>query len=271
MSFLRKIGIVLFTALLVTITVPSPSLAEDLTNGTIIIKVIAENGENVSGNWYLHRGTTENGYLIRNGSFGETFQAEEGYYYLDVRGLSNRPYFIRYSKNPQFLYGGSTITFSVQYFKTQEEMLAASGDPTAAQVMETTSVGLETNDIYDIYGCNSTRGYVWCARTQACTKFWSPTCRVTVSEDTSDGVAEAESDVGVPAVTSPIVLPNSPYVPTFETAPVGSGTANINTAIEGENDIRLVQTGSSAILLFIASVLLSSGMLRLFYTRRRLP
>lgn len=271
-TIFHKLAAVIFIFSALIMAFPSRLMAAESTMGTIHISVVAENGENVSGNWYLHRGTTENGYLIRNGSFGETFQAEEGYYYLEVRGLaSSRPYFIRYSKNPQFLYGGSSIAFSVKYFKTQEEMLSASGDPAATQVMETTSVGLETTDVYDIHGCNSTQGYVWCAKDQACTRFWSPVCKVSASQTPAEPTTSGSTAVTtVPSVSETSAV-SGLEVPSFETPPANSGTVNINTAIEAENDIRLVQTGNSAVLLFIASMLLSLGTFRLFYTRRRHP
>lgn len=281
MTSLRKLGTALMICLTVLMFAPFSTLAEEPTIGTIIVSVVDETGETISGNWYLHRGSTEGGFLVRNGSFSEKFQMDAGNYYLEVRGqVSSHPYYLVHSDNPQYLYGGSSITFNVQYFETQEQKLAASGNAPAAQSPELAGTTSQlSDDIFDEHGCNSTQGYTWCAKDESCIKFWSPACRIVTSETVAEPESEvaAEPDVAeepavstVPAVSEDSGA-NDSGVPTFDMAPTPIEPQDLNTAIEADSGMRLVQTGSSAGLLLIASMLLSLGMLRRSYTRRQRP
>jgi len=61
-------------------------------------------------------------YGLPNGSGGETFSAPAGTYYLEYRNVPPTYNFrsLR-SDNPQTLEIGGTITFNIQYFKTEEQ------------------------------------------------------------------------------------------------------------------------------------------------------
>lgn len=259
MSLLRTISIFLFVALLTLGFVPLGTFAE--STSTVIISVQDQDNLALSGDWYLHQGTTINGFLVRNGSAGETFQVDSGSYFLEVRNLmGSYPYYLLHSDNPQFVEEDAMITYNVQYFETEEQMLIASGNP-PEPVSEPEDEGLLGYDIYDAYGCNSTQGFVWCAKSEICVKFWSPACQV-------DEIVEEEEVVDeTPEATPTTVLATSPsvYVPTFETPPSAFGPEVFDieaaAAVVG-GEFKLAQTGSSVALLLIPSMLIGLATFR---------
>jgi len=103
--------------------------------GTVIVKVMDSQGQNVGGNWYLYQGRGDKGLILRNGTKGETFFMPVGYYFFVAQRAPGK-YDTRrlLSTNPQELKLGETITFEAQYFTTQAEMDAylAAGTQTAA-------------------------------------------------------------------------------------------------------------------------------------------
>ena len=107
--------------------IPGGRAAEVEDQGTIVINVYDENGDEFAGNWYLHQGINERGMVVRNGSNGETFLFSDGTYYLRAHGKTDAPYPLIHSDNPQALEIGETITYNVQYFATEEALLAATG------------------------------------------------------------------------------------------------------------------------------------------------
>lgn len=269
MSLLRTISLSLFVALLTVILIPFGSLLAAEPEGTVIISIQDENGEAFSGDWYLHQGTTINGFVVRNGSAGEVFQADFGSYFLEVRNLlGDHPYHLLYSDNPQFLSENETITFNVQYFETEEEMLVASGNP-PEPIPEPEDEGEVGYDIYDEHGCNSTQGYVWCAKSEACVKYWSPACLVDESEEEEEEIDETpESTTPTILATSPAVhvptfeTPPRAVVPTFETPPTLPASEVWDVEAAAAAGFQLAQTGSSVAFVLIPSILLGLTIFR---------
>jgi len=271
MSLLQKMSTALFIALLTAMLIPFGSLSADQPKGTVVITVQDENGEAFSGDWYLHSGTTINGFVLRNGSAGEVFQKESGSYFLEVRNLfGSHPYHLLYSDNPQFLLEDETITFNVQYFKTEEQMLIASGNPPPEPpAPEPENEGEGGYDIYDVHGCNSTQGFVWCAKSEACVKYWSPACQVDEAEEEEE-VADETSESTTPTIlaTSPAVhvptfeTPPRAVVPTFETPPYAFAPEVPEIGGAMGLPIQLAQTGPSVGLVLIASMLIGLASIR---------
>ena len=273
MSLLRTISIFLFVALLTLGFVPFGTFAA--STSTVIISVQDQSNLALSGNWYLHQGTTLNGALIRNGSSGEIFEVDSGSYFLEVRNLlGSYPYYLLHSDNPLFVDEDATITFNVQYFETEEQMLIASGNP-PEPTSEPEDEGLVGYDVYDAHGCNSTQGFVWCASSEACVKFWSPACRVDEDEEEEEEVADTTSESTPPTIlaTSPAVhvptfeTPPMAVVPTFETppyafAPEVSDAGDFDIEVAAAGGMQLAQTGSSVALLLIPSMLLGLATFR---------
>ncbi len=264
MSLLRTISIFLFVALLTLGFIPLGTFAE--STSTVIISVQDQDNLALSGDWYLHQGTTINGFLVRNGSAGETFQVDSGSYFLEVRNLiSSHPYYLLHSDNPQFVEEDATITFNVQYFETEEQMLIASGNP-PEPVSEPEDEGLLGYDVYDVHGCNSTQGFVWCASSEACVKFWSPACRVDEDEEVADETTESTPPTILatsPAVHVPTFeTPAMAVVPTFETPPYAFAPDVPDVGDFELAGLQLAQTGSSVALLLIPSILIGLATLR---------
>jgi len=272
MSLLKKISVSLFVALLTVGLVPFGTLAAE--TGTVTISVQDEHGDAFSGDWYLHRGTTINGYLVRNGSSGEMFQVESGYYFLEVRNIpGDGPYYLVHSDNPQMVEAGASETFNVEYFETAEAHAIASGNPPPPQVISTTTTGPVLPDVFDSHGCNSTQQFVWCERSDACVRYWTPACRVDETEEDEE-VPEDTTEAPVVAIINPASYRS---VPSFTMAPTttGSEVPDFDTAppsfdptVPEEESLalplQLAQTGPAAALLLIPSMLIGLAV-----TRRR--
>ncbi|MBN2306518.1 hypothetical protein JXD20_00875 [Candidatus Peregrinibacteria bacterium] len=268
MSFIKKISLSLFVALLTIIYVPFGTLAAE--TGAIAISVQDENGDSFIGNWYLHRGTTIHGFLVRNGSGSESFQVDTGSYFLEVRAVPvNHPYYLIHSDNPQYLDSGDTVTFNVQYFETEEEKLIAEGHPPTPQVISANDSEPTEPDVYDVHGCNSTQQYVWCERSESCVRYWTPSCQ---TEDTEEEVVEEENTTPTVSVIDPLSYREVPdfnmaptavnsNVPTFETPPT-----TFNPEVPEETSLilplSLAQTGPSAMLALIPSMLIGLAVIR---------
>lgn len=238
---LRKVAASVFIVV-ITLMFITPLCRAEESEGTITVSILDENGKPAGGNWYLYYGTTHNNYLARRGSVSESFRAPEGYYFLEVEGQAkSSPYFLRYSRTPQYLSQNGSVIFNMQYYGTQEDMLAASGRPPATRILETTAVGLQMDEVFDIHGCDLTRGYAWCEKDQACTRYWTPYCRVIANQTGS------ESLINAPTPTTRAAL----------------------TAVAGGE--HLFATGNSASALFVISPLLAAGILHLSGIRRRRP
>lgn len=231
--------------------------------GQMQINVYDENNEPFSGIWYLHQGPNDNGLTIRNGSLGETFVLNEGYYTLVAHGKTyQHPYVVIHSDNPQQVVAGKVAVFNVQYFATEEEMLAATGEGPAiapASISEPTNTKVE----FDEFGCNRLEGYAWCEREQKCAKPWYLACKVEKKELTEEPVVSEPVVVRSPIVRSSYINPQSARnVPTFETAPVVTSYPVITSA-ETREVFELAATGPSAgLAVMIGSMMLSGIAIR---------
>lgn len=279
MKIAAKVSVWAIAGTLTLLAAPLYCFSAGTGQGKVIVSVADDQNQAFSGEWYLHSGTTSTGSLVRNGSSGESFNIDAGTYYLEVRGLVHTyPYYYVFSSNPQILAENDTITFNVQYFKTQDAMLTASGHPPVVQTPQTTSSS-STVDVYDEHGCNVTLGYAWCAKDQLCTKYWSPNCKVITTSTPAPTPAVSNTPEATPVAAANETAPTTGFdVPTFETPPVGSSSSaaaapatapeNPETSTDAANGQHLVQTGSSATFLFIVSVLLAAGIVRLTYKCR---
>jgi hypothetical protein len=126
----------IFGAVLVVflaLAMPGVSLAQvNADKGAMVVNVIDENGMSFSGNWSLHRGANQNVFpIIRNGAKGEKFQVDPGIYFLEVQLPSDGRYQFKSlrSENPQIIEAGVTYNFNIQYFRTEEQKLAADAEP----------------------------------------------------------------------------------------------------------------------------------------------
>lgn len=239
-------NLILLTALLLSF--PYSALMADAasTQGKVIINVLDENNKPYSGNWYLHQGITDNGLLVRNGSSGETFTVQEGIYFLTVYKKDYfRPYHVIYSTNPQTLTANETITFNVQYFKTEEEMANAE----APSVTETATEDTSTVSTPDT--SSSDTGTV--------TTEDSEDSETTISDADTDEPETPQSPTYSRTYMGPRVT--SRNLPTSETsAPTGSGSSASGISVNQAH--QLAQTGSPAFLLFVFSGLLGGFAVR---------
>ncbi len=130
-SSIYKVGKYFLLTMLIVAILPINSLADEEANlGTININLYDQSYEDFRGGWYLHQGTTIKGPMQRNGISDETFDIEYGVYFLEVRKIwGTHPFYLIRSDNPQTLETGGSITFNVQYFETEEQMLARMDDP----------------------------------------------------------------------------------------------------------------------------------------------
>lgn len=268
MSILKKLSIALAAGLFAML-VPVAAMAES-PQGTVTVSIQDAAGQAFSGDWYLHQGTTINGFLVRNGSAGETFDVNVGNYFLEVRGLAgDHPYYTIYSDNPQTVEENQSITYNVQYFETEEQMLIATGNPpdpvTLGPTEETT-----TTFIIDEHGCNNTLGYAWCEVDNTCVKYWTPACKVADQTPTEETQAPA-SETATTVVTNPasyIQVPTfetapSPEVPTWETPPASSPASDTgSTDVGAVMPVQLAQTGAAAAIPLAASMLASWALIR---------
>ena len=269
MSLLRRVSLPLSVTFFILSVVSFGVLAAE--PGTVNVSVQNEDGETISGDWYLHTGTSVSGFLLRNGSAGETFDVDAGTYFLEVRALpGDYPYYLIHSDNPQSVDEGGEITFNVEYFETEEAMLIASGNPPEPQIVGQDDTQPQEPDVYDEHGCNSTQQYVWCERSESCVQYWTPSCRV---EEEEEEVAEEEEETPTVAVIDPLsyrevpdfntppVVSGSQEVPTFETPP-----ATFNPEVPEEESfvlpVSLAQTGPSAVLALIPSMLIGLAVVR---------
>ncbi|MCK5601692.1 hypothetical protein KAR91_07485 [Candidatus Pacearchaeota archaeon] len=226
--------------------------------GEMQINIYDQDGQPFSGTWYLHQGPNDDGLTIRNGSLGETFQLNEGYYTLVAHGKTYQyPYVVIHSDNPQEVITGQTAVFNVQYFQTEEQMLNATGETPA---ITTTSPSTNTidEDLFDEFGCNRTEGYVWCEREQKCAKPWYLACKVeTPAEEVAEEVVS--EPVATTSLRSSYVSPQSfADVPTFNMAPTTS-TSTVTSAATPET-FELVTTGPSAALAAMIGSMMLSGL-----------
>ena len=246
----------LLVLLLVLLMLPLFAFAyeEDPTKGTVNVKIINQQGEPISGSWYLHRGGL-NGQTVRNGLSGETFQVDPGSYYLELRKVfSPERYdvYVHVSEDTQWVDAEEVITFTGKYYETQEdydnELLGieireedeepAPEPPVVEEEEVVEEEAVEEDEEDSVVG--AIIDYV-----------------VETSDDTNDIV-----EVYVPTFeTAP-----QDDVPTFETAPqdsdlgvggVGGGTL--------EEVTQLAVTGPGTLLLLIPSMF--GGLL--FATRKR--
>lgn len=139
-SSIYRVGKYFLLTLLIATLLPINNLAdlsvralatsdEEASLGTININLYDQNYEDFIGNWYLHQGTTIKGRLIRNSISDETFDIENGVYFLEVRKIwKTHPFYLVHSDNPQTLEAEGEITYNVQYFETEEQMLARMND-----------------------------------------------------------------------------------------------------------------------------------------------
>lgn len=137
-SFSRSAKNGLLALALIGLLIPNATLAyEGADQGKITIRVTDETGSTIAGNWYLYNGISEKNPLVRNGAKGENFTFPAGTYFFEAQPASSvRPYRLIRSENPQRLLAGGSITFSVQYFKTEEQKKAAIANSTSGTSAE---------------------------------------------------------------------------------------------------------------------------------------
>lgn len=135
-SSIYKVGKYLLLTLFIATLLPINNLAdlsvralaasdEEASLGTINVNLYDQNYEDCGGDWYLHQGTTIKGLIKRNGISDETFDIENGVYFLEVRKIwETHPFYLVHSDNPQTLEAEGDVTYNVQYFETEEQMLA---------------------------------------------------------------------------------------------------------------------------------------------------
>lgn len=240
--------------LAIAFLMPVNTFASGHDRGTITINVYDEQFEEIRGQWFLHRGPNDDGLLMRNGTGSETFQIEDGIYYLKVLRIFNdnfevdHPFYLINSENSQFLEVNETIRFDVQYFKTEEAMLLASGETlpiTAASPVETDN----TEIIFDEFGCNRPIGQAWCERSQKCISPWVIACKV--DKETTETTEDTE-----PA-PAPVVNSSPQTAPTVVINPAPIQPAPAQSATTTDQSFELAATGPSAILLSLLSLSLA--------------
>ena len=248
---MKSVKNVILIILLLLAFPTSAFMAEVSNQGTITINVYDENNKPYMGNWYLHQGTNEKGLVLRNGSSGETFSFKEGTYFLRVyKKDSTHPYNVIYSNNPQTLTADETITFNVQYFKTQEEMNNASSSSTT----ETSSTDTDTTDISDTSSSDT--------NAESSSDSDETTTDLASTDTSSEDESETETATGTtysrtymgPRVTYDDLHDSDTAASSGSSA--GSGSASL--------PLELAQTGSPAFLLLIFS-----GLLGRFAARRK--
>jgi hypothetical protein len=125
----RLIAIVTWSLMFGSLLLPIASHADtepEAGKGVIRINLFDKNSDPILGEWYLFEGTEAKGIPLRSGVSSETLLVEPGIYFLEVRKQWNGyPFALEHSPNPQLVNVGETATFNVQYFKHQEDMLAA--------------------------------------------------------------------------------------------------------------------------------------------------
>ena len=250
-------------ALLLVTLLPFQSFAQEEDMGTIVINILDGEGEAMTGNWFLHRGISRLNTTVRNGANSETFLFSWGTYFLETQPVHQHPFHMVESENPQLLMPGETITYNVFYFKTEEEMVMATGELPDTPIAAAQS-GYAPGVVIDEYGCNRTLGYVWCERDQMCVTYWTPICKVTsdVRVTETEVVLEPDQSPDTPisdASTRITYFVDTGDVPTFETQP-STSTAAEASAAETTEEFELAQTGTSGLMVLAGSMLLGSLM-----------
>ncbi|MBU0577834.1 hypothetical protein KJ742_05195 [Patescibacteria group bacterium] len=258
MSLFKKASIA-FLSLFILSFIPFVTFAEeDPSLGTITINTRNQEGEAITGNWYLHQGGTINGSVIRNGLSGETFQVDPGSYYLEARKATGiYDFYDVYqitTENPQSVVAGGITTFNITYYETEEDMLNPIEEPAEEPAEEPVEEEVE-EEVEEP------------ATEEPATE--EPAESESIIDQiidyyTGDEETEAESVEDTESAES-----EAPYVPTFETPPeTESGQAVAES--ESEEDLLatvsvLAATGPGALLLLIPSAI--GGLL--FASRRR--
>ncbi len=249
----------IFLSLCVLAILPFGLSHAQSSTGKMQVNVYDQDNQPFSGTWYLHQGPNEKGLTIRNGSLGETFQLNEGYYTLVAHGKTYQyPYVVIHSDNPQRVIAGETAVFNIQYFQTEEQMLTATGEAPTTTTTTSAPVTTNTKIEFDEFGCNRLEGYAWCEREQKCAKPWYLACKV---KKTEEPVVEeiTEEPVRSPIVRSSYVSPRSYRdVPTFNMAPTTS-TPTVTSAATPET-FELAATGPSAALAAMIGSMMLSGI-----------
>jgi len=118
---------------------------EDPNLGTITIDVIDQDGNEIGGAWFLHQGSGDQGLIVRNGTKGETFKKNNGFYFIRAHNIKNYEARVIKGENPQNLFAGETVHFTVQYFETAEDLVKAEAKKDEASSQPTEST--ETQEI----------------------------------------------------------------------------------------------------------------------------
>ncbi|MFH0837679.1 MAG: hypothetical protein V1880_00215 [Patescibacteria group bacterium] len=102
--------------LLMVLTLLAPvSAFANITTGYIAIEVVDQDGHDIAGNWYLYQGTGDEGLVVRNGTWGETFTMPYGTYYLKGEVRAGYSSFAVVSENAQTILPHYTITYRLAY------------------------------------------------------------------------------------------------------------------------------------------------------------
>lgn len=196
-------------------------------NETVTVDVQNEAGSAFSGEWTLYEGSSDSGTVFWNGNASETFDVNEGTYFLKVFPIGAAyPYVAVKSSNPQTVSTDGTVTFEVQYFKTENDMIIQTGGSIDVVTSLVSGTNNYTEVIIDEFGCNRTEGEAWCQRFNECIRYWSPWCKIIPDVR----VTENENPAPVPSTTSsqPTTSPSTTSysdVPAFST-PVSGSTDN---------------------------------------------
>lgn len=241
-------------AFALTLLIPLSSFA---ANETVTIDVQNEAGSAFSGEWTLYEGSNDSGTVFWNGNGSETFDVNEGTYFLKVFPIGTAyPYVAVRSSNPQTVSTDGTVNFEVQYFKTENDMIVQTGgniNVVTAPLVPGTNTYAEV--IIDEFGCNRTESEAWCQRFNECIRYWSPWCKITPDVRVTEN-ENASSTVSTASTPTTTTSSSTTSVPTFS-SPVSSPTTS--------GEYELAATGPSGLI----SLLIPMTLGGLWITRRK--
>lgn len=243
-------------AFALALLIPLSSFA---TNETVTVNVQSETGSAFSGEWTLYEGSNDSGTVFWNGNASETFDVNEGTYFLKVFPLGIAyPYVAVKSRNPQTVSTDGTVTFEIQYFKTENDMIIQTGgniDVVTTPLIPGTNNYTEV--IIDEFGCNRTESEAWCQRFNECIRWWNPWCKITPDVR----VTENENASPTPSTTSSSPTTTS----SSSTSSVPSFSTPVSSPATTSGEYELAATGPAGLIGMLLPAMLGS----LWITRRK--
>jgi hypothetical protein len=196
--------LLIYPALFLVLFMAQPAVAQSIEleshEGIIQIVIIDQHGQPTNGEWFLHRGNSVNGLVFRNGTSDETFAAEEGNYFLEVRKTDKQQAYELTGEPLQSLHAGETITYDIRYYADEEAKAIGPLTP------------LSEDDVVTE----------------------EPAEELTPEEVTEEEAVE-ESEPEISGIYVPdFNTPPLPFVPDFETAPTPAATTTEESAPDVE-------------------------------------